>query len=73
MDTLLKCGVVPALVRHLRLTDNARRDDGDEADSVKDDSDGVTKHFQFEVIKGCAVILELLAIEVTKFCYFLSL
>ncbi|KAH1077999.1 hypothetical protein GLYMA_19G156400v4 [Glycine max] len=63
VDTLLKCGVVPALVRHLRLTDNARRDDGDEADSVKDDSDGVTKHFQFEVIKGCAVILELLAIE----------
>lgn len=73
MDTLLKCGVVPALVRHLRLTDNARRDDGDEADSVKDDSDGVTKHFQFEVIKGCAVILELLAIEVNKFYFFLSL
>ncbi|KAL2660009.1 hypothetical protein AAZX31_03G136100 [Glycine max] len=63
VDTILNCGVVPALVRHLRLTDNMRKYDGHEAETVKDYSDGVTEHDQFDVVKRCAVILELLAIE----------
>ncbi|RDX70738.1 Arm repeat protein with ABF2, partial [Mucuna pruriens] len=62
VDTVVTCGAVPALVRHLRVQD-AVKDDSDAPYAVKDDGDGVTKPYQLEVVKGCALVLELLAIQ----------
>ncbi|TKY44836.1 ARM repeat protein interacting with ABF2 [Spatholobus suberectus] len=49
MDTMVSCGAVPALVRHLRAPE-----------AVKDD-DGVTQPYQHEVEEACANVFGLLA------------
>ncbi|TKY62448.1 ARM repeat protein interacting with ABF2 [Spatholobus suberectus] len=62
VDTILNFGAVPALVRHLQAQD-ALKDDGVAPDALKDGSDSDTKHYRLEVAKGCALALELLAIQ----------
>ncbi|WVZ05548.1 hypothetical protein V8G54_018894 [Vigna mungo] len=59
-DTLVDCGAVHALVRHLQLS-HAGNDDDDKQDKFY--NEGVTEHEQFEVAKGCSLIIELLAIK----------
>ncbi|KAK7360629.1 hypothetical protein VNO77_02637 [Canavalia gladiata] len=51
MDSLIKCGVVPALVRHL-----------EGPCFLEDDANNVIQSYEFEVEKGCAFVLRLLAI-----------
>ncbi|RDY00397.1 Arm repeat protein with ABF2, partial [Mucuna pruriens] len=53
VDTIVNCGAVPALVRHLQAPD-----------TMKDDGDDVIKPYQHEVKEGCAFVLGLLAIQV---------
>ncbi|ESW34422.1 hypothetical protein PHAVU_001G151300 [Phaseolus vulgaris] len=60
VDTVLDCGVVPALVRHFKLPD-ARNDDN--SNIGKDSSDRVIDHEECEMAKGCALIIELLAVK----------
>jgi len=67
VDTVLDCGVVPALVRHFKLPD-ARNDDN--GNMGKDYSDRVIDHEECEMAKGCALIIELLAVKVSKLYYF---
>ncbi|TKY44491.1 ARM repeat protein interacting with ABF2 [Spatholobus suberectus] len=53
MYAIVSCGgAVPALVRYL-----------ESPEAVKDDSDGLTEPYHYEVEKGCAFILGLLAIK----------
>lgn len=66
-DTLLDCGAVHALVRHLQLS-HAGNDDDDKQNKCY--NQGVTEHEQFEVAKGCSLIIELLAIKVINFYHF---
>ena len=58
VDSIVNCGAVPALVRHLE---------------VPVDDECVYEPYEYEVEKRCAVILGLLAVKVIKLhCFFFS-
>lgn len=57
-DTMVNCGAVPVLVRILQ-------------NAARDDADGVTDPYKYEVEKACAFILGFLAIKVIKLYYLL--
>ena len=61
MDTIVKCGAVPALVRHLKSPEPVREDDG------------ATKPYELELERACIFTLGLLAVKVIKHYYLILL
>ena len=54
MSNIVELGAVPALLRHLKVTESVR------------EGDGVPKPYEHEVEKQCAFALGLLAVKVIK-------